>query len=67
MDAARTDDHEQPVVLAVEDRLDLGSVAEHRVLALGAEREVLEDLGGRDQLDDPLDPLVADAVRLLSR
>ena len=67
MDAAGADDDEQPVVVAVEDRLDLGAVREDGVLALGPQRQVLEDLRRRDQLDDALDPLVPDAVGLLSR
>src|SRR5829696_146928 len=67
VDAARTDDDQEPVVLAVEDRLHLGAMAKHRVLPLPPQRLILQDLGGRDQLDDALDALVSDAVRVLSR
>ncbi len=65
--AARADHDEQAIVLAVQHGLDLGAMTEHRVLSLRPQWQVLENLGRRHQLDDPLDPLVADAVRLLSR
>jgi hypothetical protein len=65
--AAGTDHHQQAVVVAIEDRLHLGAVAQDRVLAILAQWQVLEDLRRRHQLDDPLDPAVPYAVGLLSR
>jgi hypothetical protein len=62
VDAAGPHDDEQPIVAAVEDRLDLTSMGEDRVLTVGSERQVLEDLRRRDQLDDALDPPVSNTV-----
>jgi hypothetical protein len=67
VDAAGSDDDEQAVVLAVEHRLDLGAMGEDGVLSLLSERQVLEYLRRRDQLDDALDPLVPNAIGVLSR
>jgi hypothetical protein len=62
MDAAGPDDDKQPIIVAVQDRLDLASMSQHGVLSVGAEGQVPEDLRRRDKLDHTLDPPVADAV-----
>ena len=62
VDAARPDDDHQPVVGAAQHVDDFGSPAHHGLLALLAQRQLLEQRRGRRQLDDPVDPLVADAV-----
>ncbi len=67
MDAARADDDEQPIVAAVEDVADFAAAAHDRALALLAERQVADQRLRRDQLHDPLDPLVADPVTRLLR
>jgi hypothetical protein len=67
VDAAGPDDDEQAVVLAVEHRFDLGAMGEDGVLSLLPERQVLENLRRRDQLDDALDPLVPNTIGVLSR
>ena len=64
VDAAGADDHEQAVVIAVEDAGDRRAALEHGVLLLGGERQLLEDLRGRDQRHDLLDAAVANAVRV---
>jgi hypothetical protein len=58
VDAARPDDHEQPVVLAAQDVDDLRAAAEHGRGLLARQRQVGEDLGRRLERHDALDPLV---------
>ncbi len=61
--AARPDDHEQAVVLAVEHAVHPQAPAQHHFgLGLG-QGQLFEQLVGRDERLDPLDPLVADRVR----
>ena len=62
MDAARPDDDEQPVVVAVEHRMDLGAPLEDRAELLFGQRQIVEEPAGRDERLDALDPLVADRV-----
>ena len=62
VDAARAGDHEQAIVLAVEHGADLVATADHRRGALVAERKLVEEGRGRDELDDPLDAAIAHQI-----
>ena len=65
MDAAGPDHDKQAIVLAGEHRLDRAPTPDHDPFASLAERQVTEQSGGRDELDDPVDPLVADPIPAL--
>ena len=62
VDAARADDDHQPVVGAAEDVDDFAAPLHDSLLALLAQRQLGEQRRRRRQLDDPLDPLVADPI-----
>ena len=64
VDAARPDDHQQAVVVAVEDRVRLGAPAQQHLTHSPLQRQLLEQRLRRDQRHEPLDPLVADGVAL---
>jgi hypothetical protein len=62
MDAAGTNDHEQPIVSAVEDLGYLRAPAEHDLRWLANQRQLIDDeLRGRER-DYLLDPPVADVI-----
>ena len=68
MHAARADDHQQAVVRAVEDALDLGAAAEQHVGVAVGQRQLVDQLARGEQRDHPLDPPVADRLAaVLSR
>ena len=60
--AAGPDDDHQPVVVPAQHPDHFLAPADYRLLALVAERQLIEQRGRRRQLDDFPDPLVADAV-----
>ncbi len=62
VDAAGPDDDHQPVVLTVEHRRDFPAPPHHRLLALVTQRQLAEQRRRGHQLDDPIDPLVANPV-----
>ncbi len=62
--AARADDHDQAIVVAVQHRLDLLAPAHDLVGQLVGERQLLEDRLRRDQRDHPLDALVANVIEV---
>ncbi len=62
VDAARPDHDHQPVVGAAQYVDHFGPPADHRLLALIAQRQLLQQRRRRRQLDDSVDPQVADAV-----
>ncbi len=62
--AAGPHDHQQPVVVGVQHRLDLLAPAHDLVRQLVGERQLVEDALRRDERDDPLDALVADVVEV---
>ena len=59
---AGTDDDEQAIVAAIEDRRDLRASAEHARGALGAERKLVQHERRAGERDDPLDARVAYVV-----
>ncbi len=61
VDAARPDDDEQAVVGALQDRVGVGAPLHDDLGELGAQRQALDQAGGRRQRRDPLDAAVADA------
>jgi hypothetical protein len=62
VDAAWSDHDQQPVVLAVEDRVGLRTAPEHDLGELVAERQLIEQHGRRYERLDPLDSLVANLL-----
>ena len=63
--AARADDHQQPVVVAVEHRVHLLAAGQHDLRAVVGERQLGEQLRRRDELLEPLDPLIANRLAAL--
>ncbi len=64
--AARSSHDEEPVVGAVEYRRDLLATADDRGGALVTQRQLPEQRLRRHQLHDPLDPAVANLVRVVA-
>ena len=62
MDAARPDDDEQAVVLAVEDRVDLRAAPPDDLGVAVGQDQLVEQRRRRHERLDPLDPLIADVV-----
>ncbi len=62
VDAAGPHHHQEPVVLAVEDRVDLRAPAQDDVDLLAGQGQLVEQPLGRDERLDPLDPPVADRI-----
>ncbi len=65
VDAARADDHHQPVVVSVEHGVGCVTAVQQYLDALVVKRQLVEQLLRRDQRDEALDPLVADGVALV--
>ena len=64
VNGARADDHEEPVVLAVEDRRHLLAAADHELRPGRGQRQLVDELRRARQRLDLVDPAVANPVAL---